>query len=81
CFCAFVAEELNILVKDIIGFVLGGYGDIMVLLICYLFVGGILLELLILVDCFEEIVDCICKGGVEIVNFFGNGFAYYAPSA
>ena len=38
-FCAFVAEELNISVKDITGFVLGGHGDTMVplnsLFICW----------------------------------------------
>ncbi|MFJ8089023.1 malate dehydrogenase [Lysinibacillus sp. NPDC095746] len=80
-FCAFVAEELNISVKDITGFVLGGHGDTMVPLTRYSFAGGIPLESLIPADRLEEIVDRTRKGGAEIVNLLGNGSAYYAPSA
>src|SRR5690625_2706192 len=46
-FCTFVAEELNLSVKDISGFVLGGHGDDMVPLIRYSYAGGIPLETLI----------------------------------
>lgn len=73
----FVVQELNILVKDIIGFVLGGYGDDMVFFVCYLYVGGIFFEMFILKVCFEVIVERICKGGGEIVNLLGNGSVYY----
>lgn len=76
-FRMFVVEELNLLVKDVIGFVFGGYGDDMVLFVCYFYVGGILFEMFILKDCFDVIVECIRKGGGEIVNFFGNGSVYY----
>lgn len=80
-FRAFVAEELNISVKDITGFVLGGHGDTMVPLTRYSFAGGIPLETLIPADRLEEIVNRTRNGGAEIVNLLGNGSAYYAPSA
>ena len=80
-FCAFVAEELNISVKDIKGFVLGGHGDTMVPLTRYSFAGGIPLETLIAPERLEEIVNRTRNGGAEIVNLLGNGSAYYAPAA
>ena len=80
-FRAFVAEELNISVKDITGFVLGGHGDTMVPLTRYSFAGGIPLETLIPADRLEEIVNRTRNGGAEIVNLLGNGSAYYAPAA
>lgn len=80
-FRSFVAEELNLSVKDITGFVLGGHGDDMVPLTRYSFAGGIPLEKLIPADRLEEIVERTRKGGAEIVNLLGNGSAYYAPAA
>lgn len=80
-FRAFVAEELNISVKDITGFVLGGHGDTMVPLTRYSFAGGIPLETLISAERLEEIVNRTRNGGAEIVNLLGNGSAYYAPAA
>lgn len=80
-FCAFVAEELNISVKDIKGCVLGGHGDTMVPLTRYSYAGGIPLETLIAPDRLEEIVQRTRTGGGEIVNLLGNGSAYYAPAA
>ncbi|MFJ7697348.1 malate dehydrogenase [Lysinibacillus fusiformis] len=80
-FCAFVAEELNVSVKDITGFVLGGHGDTMVPLTRYSFAGGIPLETLIPSERLEAIVDRTRNGGAEIVNLLGNGSAYYAPAA
>ena len=80
-FCAFVAEELNVSVKDITGFVLGGHGDTMVPLTRYSFAGGIPLESLIPAERLEAIVDRTRNGGAEIVNLLGNGSAYYAPAA
>lgn len=80
-FCAFVAEELNVSVKDITGFVLGGHGDTMVPLTRYSFAGGIPLETLIPAERLEAIVDRTRNGGAEIVNLLGNGSAYYAPAA
>jgi malate dehydrogenase len=80
-FRTFVAQELNLSVKDITGFVLGGHGDDMVPLVRYSYAGGIPLETLIPKERLEAIVERTRKGGGEIVNLLGNGSAYYAPAA
>ncbi|PLR81487.1 malate dehydrogenase [Bacillus canaveralius] len=80
-FRTFVAQELNVSVKDITGFVLGGHGDEMVPLVRYSYAGGIPLEALIPKERLEAIVERTRKGGGEIVNLLGNGSAYYAPAA
>ncbi|MDQ0157269.1 malate dehydrogenase [Robertmurraya andreesenii] len=80
-FRTFVAQELNVSVKDITGFVLGGHGDDMVPLVRYSYAGGIPLEALISKDRLDAIVERTRKGGGEIVNLLGNGSAYYAPAA
>lgn len=80
-FRAFVAEELNVSVKDISALVLGGHGDTMVPLIRYAAVGGVPLQSLIPAQRLEEIVQRTRVGGGEIVNLLGNGSAYYAPAA
>ncbi|WP_273851024.1 malate dehydrogenase [Guptibacillus spartinae] len=80
-FRSFIAEELNLSVKDITGFVLGGHGDDMVPLVRYSFAGGIPLQKLISEERLAEIVERTRKGGGEIVSLLGNGSAYYAPAA
>jgi malate dehydrogenase len=80
-FRTFVAQELNISVEDISGFVLGGHGDDMVPLVRYSYAGGIPLEKLIPKDRLDAIVARARTGGGEIVNLLGNGSAYYAPAA
>ncbi|MBT2648211.1 malate dehydrogenase [Bacillus sp. ISL-34] len=80
-FRTFVAQELNLSVKDVTGFVLGGHGDDMVPLVRYSYAGGIPLETLIPEDRLEAIVARTRTGGGEIVNLLGNGSAYYAPAA
>lgn len=80
-FRTFVAQELNLSVKDITGFVLGGHGDDMVPLVRYSYAGGIPLETLLPKDRIDVIVERTRKGGGEIVNLLGNGSAYYAPAA
>lgn len=80
-FRTFVAQELNLSVKDITGFVLGGHGDDMVPLVRYSYAGGIPLETLISKDRLDAIVARTRTGGGEIVNLLGNGSAYYAPAA
>lgn len=80
-FRTFIAQELNLSVKDITGFVLGGHGDDMVPLVRYSYAGGIPLETLISKERLEAIVERTRKGGGEIVNLLGNGSAYYAPAA
>lgn len=80
-FRTFISQELNLSVKDITGFVLGGHGDDMVPLVRYSYAGGIPLETLIPKERLEAIVERTRKGGGEIVGLLGNGSAYYAPAA
>ncbi|MER2122961.1 MAG: malate dehydrogenase [Exiguobacterium indicum] len=80
-FRTFLAEELNVSVKDVSGFVLGGHGDDMVPLLRYSQAGGIPIEKLISKERLDAIVDRTRKGGGEIVQLLGNGSAYYAPAA
>lgn len=80
-FNTFVAQELNVSVEDITGFVLGGHGDDMVPLVRYSYAGGIPLEKIIPAERLEAIVERTRKGGGEIVNLLGQGSAYYAPAA
>ena len=80
-YCTFIAQELNVSVEDIRGFVLGGHGDDMVPLVRYSSVGGIPIDTLISAERIAEIVQRTRVGGGEIVNLLGNGSAYYAPAA
>ncbi|CAH1204666.1 MULTISPECIES: malate dehydrogenase [Paenibacillus] len=80
-YCTFIAQELNVSVEDVRGFVLGGHGDDMVPLVRYSSVGGIPIDKLIPAQRIEEIVQRTRVGGGEIVSLLGNGSAYYAPAA
>ncbi|HEY2493354.1 MAG TPA: malate dehydrogenase [Paenibacillus sp.] len=80
-YCTFIAQELNVSVEDVRGFVLGGHGDDMVPLVRYSSVGGIPIDTLISSERIEAIVQRTRVGGGEIVNLLGNGSAYYAPAA
>lgn len=80
-FNTFIAQELNLSVEDVTGFVLGGHGDSMVPLIRYSNVGGIPISNLLPQEKIDEIVERTRKGGGEIVSLLGNGSAYYAPAA
>ncbi|MFC4776390.1 malate dehydrogenase [Paenibacillus sp. GCM10023252] len=80
-YCTFIAQELNVSVEDVRGFVLGGHGDDMVPLVRYSNAGGIPIDKLIPANRIEAIVQRARVGGGEIVNLLGNGSAYYAPAA
>ncbi|MCS1351608.1 malate dehydrogenase [Mechercharimyces sp. CAU 1602] len=80
-FRTFVAQELNVSVEDVSGFVLGGHGDDMVPLIRYSYAGGIPLSKLIPQDRLDAIVERTRKGGGEIVGLMKNASAYFAPAA
>ncbi|MGL4522040.1 MAG: malate dehydrogenase [Bacilli bacterium] len=80
-FRTFVAQALQISVKDILGVVLGGHGDDMVPLVRYSNAGGIPLTQLLEQEKLDQIVERTRKGGGEIVGLLGNGSAYYAPAA
>ncbi|GIP56972.1 malate dehydrogenase [Paenibacillus woosongensis] len=80
-YCTFIAQELNVSVEDVRGFVLGGHGDDMVPLVRYSSVGGIPIDTLLSKERIEAIVQRTRVGGGEIVNLLGSGSAYYAPAA
>ncbi len=80
-FCTFVARELNVSVKDVTAFVLGGHGDTMVPLARYSTVAGIPLPDLLSTERIRDLTDRAANGGAEIVNLLKSGSAYYAPSA
>lgn len=77
---SFIADELNVSVKDINGLVLGGHGDTMVPLVESTQVNGVPVKDLIAEDVLERIVNRTRKGGAEIVELLGKGSAYYAPA-
>jgi malate dehydrogenase len=77
----FIASELNVSVEDVDAFVLGGHGDTMVPLPRYSTVNGIPLPQLLSADRIEAINTRTRKGGIEIVDYYKTGSAYYAPSA
>ena len=78
---AFLAEAMDVSVRDIQAMVLGGHGDTMVPLISYTSVSGIPVTQLLAKDVLDAIVDRTRNGGAEIVKHLKTGSAYYAPSA
>lgn len=80
-FRTFVAQELDVSVKDVSALVLGGHGDTMVPLVRYSSVGGIPIADLMDAATIERIVKRTRDGGAEIVRYLKTGSAYYAPSA
>jgi malate dehydrogenase len=78
---AFLAEALDVSVRDIQAMVLGGHGDTMVPLISYTSVSGIPITQLMDKATLDKIVDRTRNGGAEIVKHLKTGSAYYAPSA
>jgi malate dehydrogenase len=80
-FRTFLAWELGVSVRDVSAFVLGGHGDLMVPVVSYTNVAGVPVSDRIDPGRLEEIVERTRQGGGEIVALFGEGGAYYAPSA
>ena len=81
----FLSQELNIAVQDIHGFVLGGHGDSMVPLPRYTTVSGIPLQVFIDKGILSktrlnEIIDRTRNGGLEIVEYYQQGSAIFAPA-
>jgi malate dehydrogenase len=77
----FLAEALDVSVRDIQAMVLGGHGDTMVPLISYTTVSGIPVTQLLSPEKLAGIVERTRNGGAEIVAHLKTGSAYYAPSA
>ena len=80
-FRAFIAAELEVSVRDIRGFVLGGHGDTMVPLPRYSTVGGVPITELMSAERIEQLVERTRNGGAEVVALLKTGSAYYAPAA
>jgi len=80
-FRTFIAQELNVSVRDVQAYVLGGHGDTMVPLSRMCTVGGVPISQFIPAERIEQIVQRTRDGGAEIVKLLGTGSAYFAPSA
>lgn len=78
---SFIAEELNVSVKDVQAFVLGGHGDTMVPMPRHCSVGGVPLTEILSKEKIDAIVQRTRTGGAEIVGLLKTGSAYYAPAA
>ena len=82
----FLSQELNMPVKNIESFILGGHGDTMVAMLNHTLINKVkLLDYInsgkIKKEKVEEIVNRTKNGGAEIVKYLGNGSAFYAPAA
>ena len=80
-FRTFLSQELNVSIRDIQAYVLGGHGDTMVPVLGYTTVGGVPVSELISEKRLGEIIKRTQDGGAEIVSLLKTGSAYYAPSA
>ena len=80
-FRSFISDELEVSVRDIRGFVLGGHGDTMVPLPRYSTVGGVPITELMSAERIEALVERTRNGGAEVVALLKTGSAYYAPAA
>jgi malate dehydrogenase len=80
-FRSFLAEALDVSVRDIQAMVLGGHGDTMVPLISYTSISGIPIRQFMTDEQLQVHVDRARNGGAEIVKFLKTGSAYYAPSS
>lgn len=76
----FIAMELNVSVKSVHAFVLGGHGDTMVPLPRYSTVAGIPITELISEERIKAICERTANGGAEITKLVGTS-AWYAPGA
>jgi malate dehydrogenase len=79
-FSAFIAQELDVSVKDVTAMVLGGHGDQMVPVVSATTVGGIPLTELLSKAKIRRLVERTRFGGGEIVELLGTS-AWYAPGS
>ena len=85
-FIYFLSQELNVPVKKIKSFVLGGHGDSMVAMLGHTEVEGKKINDLvkdgkISKEKLDKIIERTKKGGAEIVKYLEKGSAFYAPAA
>ncbi len=79
-FRAFIAEELNVSVKDVTGVVLGNHGDAMMPVVRTAAVGTTPLIDLLPMEKINAIVARTKQAGAEIGGHLKTGSAYFAPS-
>lgn len=77
----FIADELDVSVRDVRAFVLGGHGDTMVPLPRHSTVGGIPVTELLPAERIDAIIERTRNGGAEVVALLKTGSAFYAPAA
>lgn len=77
----FLAEELNVSVKDIDALVLGSHGDTMVPVDRYTTLKGIPVSQFINKEKLDSIIERTKGGGAEIVKLLKSGSAWHAPSS
>jgi malate dehydrogenase len=80
-FRTFIAQELDVSVKDVSACVLGGHGDTMVPITRLCTVGGVPITELLPKEKINSLVERTVKGGSEIVSLLKTGSAFYAPAA
>jgi malate dehydrogenase len=80
-FRTFIAQALDVSVRDVQALVLGGHGDTMVPLTRLVSVGGVPVTELLPQDQLDRIVQRTRDGGAEIVSLLKQGSAFYAPAA
>ena len=82
----FISQELNVPIKDVNSFVLGGHGDTMVPVPNRTTISGkplidFVKEGKISIEKLDEIIDRTRKGGAEVVKLLQTGSAFYGPAA
>ena len=82
----FISQELNVPIKEVESFVLGGHGDTMVPVPNRTTVSGrplmdFVKEGKISSARLDEIIDRTRKGGAEVVKLLQTGSAFYGPAA
>lgn len=77
----FIAQELNVSMRNVTAMVLGGHGDDMVPVRSYCQVGGQPVDQLIPAKRLEEIEQRTRQAGGEIVALLKTGSAFYSPAS
>lgn len=80
-FRTFIGQELDVSVRDVTAFVLGGHGDTMVPLSRYSTVAGIPITELLTAERVRALEERTAVGGAEIVGLLKTGSAFSAPGA
>jgi malate dehydrogenase len=80
-FRTFIAQELNVSVKDVSVCVLGGHGDTMVPITRLCAIAGVPITEFLPKEKIDSLAERTVKGGGEIVSLLKTGSAFYAPAA